>query len=161
MLSEGGAVSAAFHLYIDARRLSYQPAATCLGVGLGGTLSYRRHLAALGAGVVARCALVRRLVGGDVERVRRRPAPLPWRLCVRRLGAAPGMERRRTRRPAGCEFWLQPACSHWMLAAGASGRLPVLAGFPPVGLRGRAVGLALGRCAVDPGRLLRHAVAGG
>ena len=59
MLSEGGGVSAAFHLYIDAGRLSYQPAATCLGVGLGGTLSYRRHLAALGAGVVARGALVR------------------------------------------------------------------------------------------------------
>ena len=47
---------------ISAGRLGFQPAITCLAVGIGGTLSWRHH-AGLGGGVVVRGALVRLLVG--------------------------------------------------------------------------------------------------
>ena len=57
----------------------------------------------------------------------------------------------------GCNLCVVTGC----LQPAPVGRLPVLAGVQPAGLRGRAVGLALGRRAVDLGRLLRYAVAGG
>ena len=73
-VSEGKTVSTVFHLYnkaakseldvyIDTRRLNFQPTTTYLGVKLDGTLSYRQHLAGLRDKVMARSALIRRLVG--------------------------------------------------------------------------------------------------
>ena len=99
-LSEGKKVSTVFHLNnaeakheldvcIDAGRLDFRPATTCLGVGLGGTLSCRRRLAGLGDKVMARSALIRKLVGKRWGQVHRRSAPLPWRSCMRRMNVVP------------------------------------------------------------------------
>ena len=105
------------------------------------------------------CRVVHSSVGFWVrggERVRRCSAPLPWHLCVLRLGVVP-----RPVAEAGA-----PTCWMWALAAPFVvgphrwGRLPVLAGVPPAGLCGLAVGLALAHHAVDPDRLLRDAVTG-
>ena len=75
-LSDGKTVSTVFHLknkeakvkrkldvYINTRRLNFQSTATYLGVKLDRTLSYRQHLAGLRDKVMARSALIRKLVG--------------------------------------------------------------------------------------------------
>ena len=67
-------VSTVFHLnnkegkreldvYIDTRRLNFQPATTYLGVKLDRTLSFRQHLAGLRDKVVTSSALIRKIVG--------------------------------------------------------------------------------------------------
>ena len=72
-LSEGKTVSTVFHLnnkeakreldvYFNTRRLNFQPTTTYLGVKLDRTLSYRQHLAGLSDKVMARSALIRKLV---------------------------------------------------------------------------------------------------
>ena len=73
-LSEGKTVSTVFHLnnkeakrdlgvYISTRRLNFQPTTTYIGVKFDRTLSYRQHLAGLRDKVMARSALIRKLVG--------------------------------------------------------------------------------------------------
>ena len=72
-LSEGKTVSTVFHLnnketwagyvHINTRRLNFQSTTTYLGVKLDRTLSYRQHLAGLREKVMARSALIRKLVG--------------------------------------------------------------------------------------------------
>ena len=73
-LSEVKTVSTDFHLnnkeakcdldvYINTRRLNFQPTTTYLGVELDMTISYRQHLAGLKDKVMARTALIRKLVG--------------------------------------------------------------------------------------------------
>ena len=73
-LSEGKTVSAVFHLnnkevkhdldvYINTRCLNFQPTTIYLGVKLDRTLSYRQHLAGLRDKVMARSALIHKLVG--------------------------------------------------------------------------------------------------
>ena len=68
-LSEYRTVSTVFHLnkkeakceldvYIDTRRLNFQPTTTYIGFKLDRTLSYRQHLAGLRDEVMARSALV-------------------------------------------------------------------------------------------------------
>ena len=73
-LNEGKTVSTVFHLsnkkarreldvYVNTRRLKFQPATIYLGVKLDRTLSYRQHLAGRRDKVMARSALIRKLVG--------------------------------------------------------------------------------------------------
>ena len=73
-LSEGNTVSTVFHLnnkeakrerdvHIGTRRLNFQPKTTYLGVKVDRTLSYRQNLAGLRDKVMARSALIRKLVG--------------------------------------------------------------------------------------------------
>ena len=77
-LSEGKTVSTVFHLnnkeakreldvHIDPRRLNFQPKTTYLGVKLDRTLSYHQNLAGLRDKVMARSALIRKLVGTGLE----------------------------------------------------------------------------------------------
>ena len=72
-LSEGKTVSTVFHLnnkeakreldvHIDRRRLNFLPKTTYLGVKLDRTLSYLQNLAGLRDKVMARSALIRKLV---------------------------------------------------------------------------------------------------
>ena len=73
-LSEGKTVSKVFHLknkeakreldvYINTRRLNFQPTTAYLGVKLDRTLSYWQHLAGLRDKVMERSALIHKLVG--------------------------------------------------------------------------------------------------
>ena len=50
-------------MYIDRRRLNFQPTTTYLGVKLDRILSYRQHRTGLRDKVMARSALIRKLVG--------------------------------------------------------------------------------------------------
>ena len=50
-------------VYINTRRLNFQPTTTHLGVKVDRSLSYRQHLAGLRDKVMERSALIRKLVG--------------------------------------------------------------------------------------------------
>ena len=50
-------------VYINTRRLNFQPTTINVGVKLDRTLSYRQHLAGLRDKVMAHSALIRKLVG--------------------------------------------------------------------------------------------------
>ena len=141
-------------MYINKRRLNFQPTTIYLGVKLDRTLSYRQHLAGLRDKVIARSALIRKLVGTGW-------GASPSILCTSALAleyCAPRWSRSRhtslldvslnctLRTITGC---LQPTPVE---------QLPVLAGIPPAELHRQAACLALACRAMDPDHLLHNTI---
>ena len=141
-LSEGKTVSTVFHLnnkeakrelhvYIDTRRLNFQPKTTYLGVKLDRTLSYRQNLAGLRDKVMARSALIRKLVGtgwgGSPSTLRTSALALvyaPAEYC------APTWSRSKTHQPTRSEPKLHLKHNHWMLTTNTSRAAPCACRHP-------------------------------
>ena len=148
-------------VHIDTRRLNFHPTTTYLGVKFDRTLSYRQHLAGLRDKVMARSALIRKLVGtgwgASPSTLRTSALALvyaPAEYC------APTWSRSRHTSPLDVSL-LHPTYNHWMLTTDTSRaveQLPVLAGIPSVELSRRAASLALARRAMDPDHLLHHTI---
>ena len=169
-LSEGKTVSTVFHfnnkeakcelhVYINTMRLNLQPTTTYLGVKLDRTLSYRQHLARLRNKVMARSALIRKLVGtgwgASPSTLRTSALALvytPAEYC------APTWSRSRHTSlldvSLNCTIRIITGCLQPTLVE----QLPVLAGIPPAELRRRAASLALARRTMDPDHLLHHII---
>ena len=138
---------------------AFQPTTTYLAVKLDRTLFYRQHLARLRAKVMARSALIRKLVGtgwGASSSILRTSALAlvyaPAEYC------APTWSRSRhtslldvslnytLRIITGC---LQPTPIE---------QIPVRTAIPPAELRRQAASLTLARRAMDPDHLLHHTI---
>jgi len=167
-LSEGKTVSTAFHLnnreakrelnvYINNRRLDFHPTTTYLGVKLDRSLSFRQHLAGLRDKVMARSALIRRLVGtgwgASASTLRTSALALvyaPAEYCApiwcrsKNTSLLDVSLNSTLRTITGC---LQPTPVQL---------LPVLAGIPPANLRRKAATLSLARRALEPNHILHH-----
>lgn len=169
-LSEGKTVSTVFHLFnkeakrelnvhINKRRLEFQPTTTYLGVKLDRTLTYRQHLAGLRDKVMARNALIRKLVGTGWG-----ASPSTLRTSALALVYAPAEYcaptwSRSTHTKLldvslNCTLRTITGCLHPTPVA----QLPVLAGIPPAELRRQAASVALARRALDPNHLLHQVI---
>ena len=169
-LSEGKTVSAVFHLNnkeakreldvcIDTRGLNFQPTTTYLGVKLDTTLSYRQHLAWLRDNVMARSALIHKLVGArwwaGSSTLRTSALALVY-VPVKSCAPTWSRSRHTSLLDVGlnCTLRIMTGC----LQPTPLDQLPVLAGIPPAELRRRSASLALTRRALDPDHLLHHTI---
>ena len=144
------------------RRLNFQPTTTYLGVKLDRTLSYRQHLAGLRDKVMARSALIHKLVGtgwgASPSTLRTSALALvhaPTEYC------APTWSRSRHTSlldvSLNCTLRIITGCLQPTPVEQLGGRAAhVLAGFPPAELHRQAASLTLVCRAMDPDHLLHH-----
>ena len=169
-LSEGKTVSTVFHLnnkeakreldvHINTRRLNFQPKTTYLGVKLDRTLSYHQNLAGLRDKVMARSALICKLVGtglrGNPSTLRTSALALvyaPAECCSKAWSRSKHTSLLEV--SLNCTFRTITGC----LQPAPVDQLPMLAGIPSAELRRRAASLALARPAVDPDHPLHHTI---
>ena len=146
-------------MYIKTRRLNFQPTTTYLGVKLDRTFCYRQYLVGLRDKVMARSALICKLVGtgrgASLSTLRKSALALvyaPAEYC------APTWSRSRHTNlldvNLNCILPIITGC----LQPTPVEQLPVLSGIPPAELRRRAASLALTRHAMDPDHLLHHTI---
>ena len=154
-LSEGKAVSTVFHLnnkeakreldvYINTTRLNFQRTTTYLGVKLDRILSYRQHLGGLRDKVMARSALIRKIVdtGWRVSPSTLRTSALALVYAPDKYCAPTWSRSRHTSLldvSLNCALRTITGC----LQLTPIDQLPVLAGIPPAELRRLAGILAL------------------
>ena len=137
-------------VYIDTKRLNFQPTTTYLGVKLDRTLSYWQHLTGLRDKVVARSALIRKLVGAGW-----RASPSTLRSSAMTFVyasaeyCAPTWSRSRHIRSRHMSLNCTLRIITGYLQPTPIEQLPVL-GIPPAELRRRAASLALARRVMDP-----------
>ena len=170
-LCEGKTVSTVFHLinkeakrelldgYINTRGLNVQPTTPYLGVKFIRTLSYRQHLAGVRDKVMARSALIRKLVGTGWG-----ASPSTLRTSALALVYAPveysALTWGRSRHTnlldvsLNCTLRIITGC----LQPTPVEQLFVFSGIPPAELRRRAASLSLANRTMDPDHLLHHII---